>query len=208
MARRISFIRDKIAPPRFLAFLVILGAVFVLAVKPFGWERALMTGFDVAGTFFVISVAPLLKPYKAEAMREHARENDANRVLLLIITLIVTAAIIVAIAAELGGSGRPNALLVVGTLAVAWLFSNTVFALHYAFLFYIQDGQGGLDFPKSDEPDYVDFVYFAFTLGMTFQTSDTAITARDVRATVTVHSLAAFVFNIGVLAFTINVLGG
>ena len=62
--------------------------------------------------------------------------------------------------------------------------------------------------PGTDEPDYWDFVYFAFTLGMTFQTSDVSITDRRIRRVVLGHSLAAFVFNLGVLAFTINVLGG
>jgi uncharacterized membrane protein len=98
------------------------------------------------------------------------------------------------------------------TLALSWLFSNTVYALHYAHLFYTDDASGkdsgGIDVPKCDEPDYWDFLYFSFTLGMTFQTSDVEITSAPVRRTTIGHSLAAFVFNIGVLAFTINVLGG
>jgi uncharacterized membrane protein len=64
-----------------------------------------------------------------------------------------------------------------------------------------------VDFPGPGEPDYWDFVYFAFTLGMTFQTSDVAITDRAIRRVVTAHCLAAFIVNLGVLAFTINVLG-
>ena len=66
---------------------------------------------------------------------------------------------------------------------------------------------GGLDFKQKALPGYADFVYFAFTLGMTFQTSDTAITSGGYRRVATFHCFAAFVFNIGVLAFTINVLG-
>jgi uncharacterized membrane protein len=65
----------------------------------------------------------------------------------------------------------------------------------------------GLDFPGTPEPDYWDFVYFAFTCGMAFATSDVQVTSKHMRRLVTVHSLAAFAFNIGVLAFTINVLG-
>ena len=66
----------------------------------------------------------------------------------------------------------------------------------------------GSTFPKCDEPDYWDFLYFSYTLGMTFQTSDVDITSRHIRKVVVGHCLAAFVFNLGVLAFTINVLGG
>ena len=99
--------------------------------------------------------------------------------------------------------------LIIGTLATAWLFSNMVYALHYAHLAYMTPhGKcSGFDFPGTDEPDYWDFVYFAFTCGMAFATSDVQIVSKHVRRVVTVHCLAAFAFNIGVLAFTINVLG-
>ena len=122
--------------------------------------------------------------------------------------------ILVAVAKELQGKPQPSIVaLVVGTLALAWLFSNTIYALHYAHLYYAdadddQADDKGLDFPKCDEPDYWDFLYFSFTLGMTFQTSDVEISSRRVRRVVLGHTMAAFVFNIGVLAFTINVLGG
>jgi uncharacterized membrane protein len=87
-----------------------------------------------------------------------------------------------------------------------------IYALHYAHLYYSDastDGKDakGLDFPSCDEPDYWDFAYFAFTLGMTFQTSDVEISSRRVRKVALGQCMAAFVFNIGVLAFTINVLG-
>ena len=100
----------------------------------------------------------------------------------------------------------------IATLVLAWLFSNIVYALHYAHLYYRRgkDGKdrGGIDFPGTPEPDYSDFIYFAFTLGMTFQTSDSNITSGGMRSVVVFHCFAGFVYNIGVLAFTINVLGG
>ena len=83
--------------------------------------------------------------------------------------------------------------------------------LHYAHGYYVQDESGGdcrgLDFPGTRTPDYGDFAYFAFTLGMTFQTSDVAISSPATRRVVLLHTFAAFVFNIGVIAFTINLLG-
>jgi uncharacterized membrane protein len=97
-------------------------------------------------------------------------------------------------------------------LVLTWLFSNIVYALHYAHLFYLDgaDGgdAGGIDFPGCTTPDYWDFLYFSLTLGMTFQTSDVTISSRAVRRVVLGHSLAAFVFNLGIIAFTINVIGG
>jgi uncharacterized membrane protein len=104
------------------------------------------------------------------------------------------------------------AIKLVGTLLLIWLFANSVFTLHYAHYFYARadDGgdSGGFDFPGTVTPDYRDFAYFAFTLGMTFQTSDVAVTAREMRHAALLHSFGAFVFNIGVIAFAINVLGG
>ena len=146
-------------------------------------------------------------------MRRTARDNDANRTLLLTITAATMVVILVAVAGEL--KGRNDALavtLVIATLVLAWLFSNMVYALHYAHIFYLPDDggkdAGGLEFPDCPSPDYWDFLYFSATLGMTFQTSDVSVTARRIRRVVLGHSLAAFVFNLGVLAFTINVLGG
>jgi uncharacterized membrane protein len=124
---------------------------------------------------------------------------------------VVIAVLLVAIGAEaMGNNPEPFTKgLIIFTLAMAWLFSNTIYALHYAHIAY-GDERGrclGLDFPGTPEPDYWDFVYFAFTCGMAFATSDVQVTSKHMRRLVTVHSLAAFAFNIGVLAFTINVLG-
>ena len=146
-------------------------------------------------------------------MRDRAASNDANRAVLLAITGATMLVVLTAVAKELGGSPDPlSTALVVGTLAIAWLFSNTIYALHYADLYYSNDNDKpgddrGLDFPKCDEPDYWDFLYFSFTLGMTFQTSDVEITSGRVRRVVIGHTLTAFVFNLGVIAFSINVLG-
>jgi uncharacterized membrane protein len=140
-----------------------------------------------------------------------ARENDGKRTLLLVLTGIVVAVLMIAVASEtVGRNPQPiTRILIISTLIVAWVFSNTVYALHYAHLAYITPGNrcDGLDFPSTPLPIYWDFVYFAFTLGMTFQTSDVTITNERIRRVVTIHCLAAFFFNIGVLAFTINVLG-
>jgi len=210
MAERRS-IGNRIAPAHFILFAVVgVIAVAIAWVWMDEIRRAIMVGFDIAAVLFLLSVAPLLRTRKGADIRAHARDNDANRGVLLTITLVVLVVLFVAIATEtLKHSPEPfTKILIVATLAIAWLFSNTVYALHYAHLAYgDQIKCAGLSFPGTDEPVYWDFVYFAFTLGMTFQTSDVTITSKDIRRVVTMHSLAAFVFNIGVLAFTINVLG-
>jgi uncharacterized membrane protein len=199
---------QTIAPPRFIMFLVILVVASLVAASRLELAKAFLIGFDVAAGVFLLSIVPLFRATTPDEMRKHAAENDANRVGLLAIATTVTLAILTSVAAELGAKSKPDIVLIVTTLVFAWLFANTVYALHYAHIYYREGSKGGLDFSGDpDSPDYSDFVYFAYTLGMTFQTSDTAVETRQLRRIVTIHSFAAFVFNIGVLAFTINVLG-
>ena len=204
-------IGNMIAPPRFLAFLVAMIVAFPIAAHAFDrWALGAMAAFDVAAALFLISCVPLLGTREARVIREHATQNDANRHILLAITGIVMAVLLTAIAAEaVGHNPQPFTKgLIIGTLALAWVFSNTVYALHYAHLVYMHPDVGcvGLEFPRTAHPVYWDFVYFSFACGMAFATSDVVITETHVRKTVTFHCLAAFAFNIGVLAFTINLL--
>jgi uncharacterized membrane protein len=205
-------IGNWIAPWRFLLFIGLL-----LVGIPIGhhflhrWALGGMAAFDVAAAIFLLVCAPLLGMHEADDIREHAAQNDANRRVLLGITGVVIGVLLVAIAAEtIGHSPQPFTKgLIILTLALAWLFSNLIYAFHYAHLAYGDECHEccGLDFPGTPKPDYWDFIYFAFTCGMAFATSDVQITDRHVRKIVTIHCLAAFAFNIGVLAFTINVLG-
>jgi uncharacterized membrane protein len=207
-------IGNIIAPPRFLLFLFVTLAAGWFLLPLVGLRFGTMLAFDAGAVAFLLSALPLLS-HRASGMRESACRNDGNRAMLLLITVIVGAAVFTAIASEVlsGIKSNPWALpAILGTLALSWTFSNIIFALHYAHIFYTaaRNGAdaGGLEFPDTKEPDYWDFLYFAICLGMTFQTSDVTISSRRLRRVVTAHCLAAFVFNLGILAFTINVLGG
>ena len=202
----------------FVAILIVGAALATPAVMRLAHDplqdalfKGFMIGFDLAALFFLLASAHLLRIDDPQVIRDHAASNDANRALLLLITAAISAAVLGAVAMEtVGGGGAPGAktkMLIIATLGMAWLFGNTIYALHYAHLYYTEP-DGGLDFKQKVPPGYPDFVYFAFTLGMTFQTSDVDIADRHIRNVVTFHCLAAFVFNLGILAFTINVLGG
>ena len=203
-------------PTRLGGFLVALGflAPGCGIVFSLDWHSALLFGFDLAALLFLLSLWPIFRGSDAETMRRRAAQNDANRALMLLVTLGVMLAILTAVATELSGKSAPQPFaiaLAVASLAIAWIFSNMVYAMHYAHLFYLGNDQGedcgGLDFPDTPTPEYWDFVYFSFTLGMTFQTSDVEIKTAPLRRLVIIHSLAAFVFNLGILAFSINILG-
>jgi uncharacterized membrane protein len=205
-------IGNKIAPWRFIVFFVMLivGSALAIHVLMDDW-LGLIAGFDIAAAVFLLTCVPLLFIRDPLEIERLAAKNDANRTVLLVLTGIVIVALLIAIGAEVVRQ-RPEpttALIIIATLVFAWLFSNIVYSLHYAHMAYVQPKSGchGLDFPATPLPIYWDFVYFAFTIGMTFQTSDVTISNSRIRRVVTVHSFAAFIFNIGVLAFTINAIG-
>ena len=191
-------------PTPFLLFVALAAAGAAGGIALLGTRPGIMAGFDLAVVGFVGTTVPLLRR-RATAIRAAAPRHEAHRPRLFVILATV--------AVELAGRQKPNAgaiALVVATLALAWLFTTVVYAMHYAHLFYLEgpDGdRGGLTFPERPEPDYWDFLYFSATMGMTFQTSDVAITSPEVRRVALVHAVAAFVFNLGVLAFSVNVLG-
>jgi uncharacterized membrane protein len=206
-------IGNVVAPWRYLVFALLFLATGAAGWTVFGATRGVLGGFDIAALAFIVSCAPMFR-HEADDMRASARRNDANRVLILILSAAVMAVIMVLIGGELVQASRPapvDVALIVATLILSWLFSNLAYALHYAHLYYLParggGDSGGIEIPDTKEPDYWDFAYFSSCIGMTFQTSDSDVTSRAVRRTVMFHAVAAFAFNLGVIAFTINVLG-
>jgi uncharacterized membrane protein len=176
------------------------------------WYQAIMAGFDVAALGYAATL-PRLFGLDAAGIRKQAEPVDADRILLLGLTAVIMITILTAVASELTQRPAPDqkaVILIIATLFIAWCFSNLIYAIHYAHLFY--DGsrgdgdRGGVEFPRTSSPDYWDFVYFSYTLGMTFQTSDVSVIDGHWRKVIIFHCVAAFVFNIGVIAFSINIL--
>jgi uncharacterized membrane protein len=220
-------IGEKIAPPRFLLFILVMAATtgWTLWLDSAQWQQALVRGFNLAAVVFTLSLWPLSRDHTAAQMRLHSAQNNANRALVLTITAIVMLAILSAIAIDLPSAKNGDSwaiIKLVFTLAMAWSFTNLVFMLHYAHAFYgsAHTGsghtgtghgpaphRGGFEFPGTPEPDYWDFLYFSFTAGMSFAASDVNVTSGAVRRVLMVQCLLSFVFNIGVIAFTINALG-
>jgi len=217
--KKVAGLGNRIAPWRFLLFVALLVVGFFayrLAWPEGKVADAAAMAFDAAAVIFLATLFPLLRGSSPDIMRRHASENDANRPLILIITSVLTFIALAAISGELEGARNgeiPSIVKLVGTLLLIWVFANGVYALHYAHAYYTlsdetEEDVGGIEFPGTKMPSYGDFLYFAFTLGMTFQTSDVNITAPGIRHVALMHSFAAFIFSIGLIAFTINVLGG
>ena len=174
---------------------------------------ALVAGFDLAVFAFMVSVWPLWREGCPEDIRREAEQDDAGQMGLLLLTAIIIMVMLVAVGLLLAEKGRlpgGQIALLVGTLLFAWLFSNLVYTFHYARLYYGRgpagEDQGGLSFPGGEQPVFADFVNFAFVIGMTCQTADIDITSQRMRRLATAHGLLAFIFNLGVLALTVNVV--
>ena len=206
-------IGNRLAPLRFVLFFLLLIAGVGIGLAFLPRAEAIMIGFDIATAAFLLSCIGLFG-HEAGDMRKAARDNDANRVVLLVLTFVITLVILVTVAGELVGKDHPSLLeklLIVATLVLAWVGANMVYALHYAHLFYTRDDGGkdraGVVFPGDcKEPDYWDFVYFSFTIGVALQTSDVAITSPAIRRVAIGQSVAAFVYNLVVLALAVSVL--
>lgn len=215
MSRRAKLaVGRHIAPVRFLLFAAVFaGVAGALAALGDGSRTALLMGFDAGALVFLAASLTLLRS-DAEQMRGRAVDNDANRAGLLAISVLLSLVVLFAVGTLIASPerlDRGDIVLIVATLLLAWLFANMVFTLHYAHLYYLQEGgrdRGGLEVPGVKEPGYWDFLYFSFTLGMTFQTSDVTISGAHMRRVALGHCMAAFVFNMGILAFTVNALGG
>ena len=104
--------------------------------------------------------------------------------------------------------GRPYLALAVVTIFLSWTFIHVIFALHYAHEFYGEGRDrhiGGLEFPHDEQPEYWDFIYFSFVIGMTFQVSDVQVTSKLIRRMVVAHGIVSFVFNVAILALMVNI---
>ena len=170
--------------------------------------RALIA-WDVCLTLYLVLASHLMAASTIEHIRQRAAAEDEGQVTILVLTVAAALASLWAIFAELGaGPGRrPAHIALAGaTILLSWAFIHTMFALHYAHEFYDEDVAGGLAFPGGEpEPDYWDFVYFSFVIGMTSQVSDVGITNRQIRRTAAAHGVVSFVFNAALLALTVNI---
>jgi uncharacterized membrane protein len=205
-----KFMRIMRARPRL--FLSMLFGLLVLAVLPRHWEMTarLLIAWDIALALYLLAAYHLIMRADLGTIQKRAAQQDEGQVAILVLTVVAALAILAAIIIELGTrAGRaPNQVaLAVVTIALSWAFIHTIFALHYAHEYHDERraGAGGLDFPGDDEPDYWDFVYFSFVVGMTSQVSDVAVTSKAIRQTVIAHGVVSFVFNTTLLALTVNI---
>jgi uncharacterized membrane protein len=203
--------RDTVAVRILIA--VVLGAAVAVAVgNAVGWRFALV-GWVVTAGVYVVWTRLLLGGMDADQTREYVTREDPTR--WVADAVIVSASIaslagvgyVVAAESHSGAGAVVAALVGILTVAASWFAVHTLFTVHYARLYY-SDEPGGINFHDPEPPRFRDFAYVAFTVGMTFQVSDTDIGLTSIRATVLRHALLSYLLGAVVLAVTINLIAG
>ncbi len=211
MKALVSISRDTVAVRILLA--VVLGVAVALTVGNIvGWRFALI-GWVVTAGVYVGWTRLLLGGMDADQTRHYVTREDPTRwvadVVIVSASIASLGGVCYVVAAGTHSGVRALAAAVLGILAVAasWFAVHTLFSVHYARLYY-SDEPGGINFHDPEPPCFRDFAYLAFTVGMTFQVSDTEIGLTSIRATVLRHAMLSYLLGAVVLAVTINLIAG
>ncbi len=190
----------------------------------FALSTRLLIDWNVGTWFYFIATGIMIARATPETIRRRAKTTDEGKIFILVLTSVAAIAAIAAIVAHLAAgkdlSGTQKAMhigLAALTIVSAWSFIHLTYALHYAHEYFDEcrakpgepaSVRGGLVFPGDDVPDYYDFLYFSYVIGVACQTADIGLSSHEMRRVALIHCVLAFFFNSAVLAFTINVAAG
>ena len=221
---RHRFLRQIIGRPRLLVCTLI--GLGLLATMPAGWQLStrLLLAWNAGVWIYLVAAIVMMHRADEHSLRRAAIMIDESRFAVLALTIAAATVCIAAIVVHLGmvkemqGQSRHFHLtLAIATIVSAWTFIHVTFAQHYAHEFFIErqsekelpeDMRGGLRFPGSVKPDFSDFLYFSFIIGVASQTADVEICSRPMRRVALTHGVVSFFFNTMVLALTINIAAG
>ena len=203
-----------------LAYGLLAGLATAALPLPLIWQFRGLLGWSVGVAVYLALAWWLCERFDATRTRERAQAQDEPSVVLFFLMLLATMACVAAIVVmmqqgnDFSGAERTlHIAMSVIALIASWLFIHTMFAFRYAHRYYQEEKQHeadgpGLQFPGGLDPDYFDFLYYAFVIGMTSQVSDVQVTSREMRRITMVHGVLSFGFNMLVLALSINVVAG
>jgi uncharacterized membrane protein len=208
--------------PRLLSAAAVSFFLYFLLAGRAGAATRFLIAFDGGALMFLTAVWMMMAHATPDGMRRRAELEDEGRSTILVLSATAAIAILITLVFELHGiKDLPAAqaglrvVLAATTILLSWFFMNTIFALHYAHGYYGDADPssdykpvGGLVFPGQPKPDYWDFLYFSFVVGMTFQVSDVQIEDHTLRRGVLAHGVLAFFFNVIIVALTINIVAG
>lgn len=202
---------------------VLVGAVLATAafflIHHHSLLLRLMITWDVFAFVFCITSLIVFFTRSTGQIKKIAITEDGSRAFIILILLLASFASLIMVLLLMlsdvanGSSKVLYSIAAVSGMMLSWTMVHTTFAFHYAHLYYMDHitGEGnfeGLEFPGEKNPDYLDFAYFSFVIGMTFQVSDVEINDRIIRRLCLLHSLLSFLLNTFVVALTINLIAG
>jgi uncharacterized membrane protein len=195
-----------------MASLAVGLAVGVPVSVPLSWQLGLLLGWMAAATLFTVWMWVTIFPMDAHETALHAVREDTGRATSDVLLLIAAVASLAAVALLLqAGAAGPRkdlvAALGLSSVGLAWATVHTLFTTRYANLYYAGP-DGGIDFNEPGPPRYTDFAYVAFTIGMTFQVSDTNIETKQIRRTALRHAWLSFPLGAVIIATSINLVSG
>jgi len=217
-----SSLFQKLHP--FAKLLICLGIAvivyLVIQIEHLDLLTHVMIGWDTFCLGMIIMSWITFSITSSQQIRAQSKVQDSGRAVVFSITLIATFASILAVLLLLVTKQRfqsaetVHLIIAVAGMVLSWFLIHTIFTLRYAHIFYGDDEDkpgthaAGLEFPGDTDPDYFDFAYFAFVLGMTFQVSDVQITSKQLRRMAMWHGLLSFGYNTIMIALTINLIAG
>jgi uncharacterized membrane protein len=200
--------------PRLVVMAVVGIAVAIVVGATAKWVLAPMAGWGAAAITFNAWVWLSIGRMTAKQTKTHATREDPSRAATDLLILWAGVVSLGAVGLVLGAASSANgatagilAALTIVSVALSWFLIHTLFTFRYAMLYYA-DYLGGVDFNQDEPPRYTDFAYLAFTLGMTFQVSDTDLKNHLIRVTALRHALLSYLFGAVILATTINLVAG
>jgi uncharacterized membrane protein len=191
------------------------GVVAAVAAGLFGfWQFAAIVGWAAACLVYLGWVWLSVGRLDAASTKESATREDPTRgaadvlaLLASVASLAVVITLLIQGQSEQGAAKTVIPILAIVSILLSWFLVHTLFMLRYAKLYYVDDN-GGVNFNQDEPPQYTDFAYLAFTLGATFQVSDTNIEKHNIRVTVLRHALLSYLFGSVILAATVNLVAG
>lgn len=209
------------AGSRLLLCAAVGAMVFAALPETMRLPARLVSAWVAGVTLFLVLTVLVIADAPPERVRRRARLLDQRRWVILAIIVVAAGASLLALGFTLQKEPQETAaalatrIILAGlTVIASWTVTHTMFALHYAHHYYGDgpapgdDDRGGLVFPGGEAPDYWDFVYFAFVVGMTCQVSDVQVTSRAMRRMTLIHGILSFFFNAVILALAVNLLAG
>jgi uncharacterized membrane protein len=188
-------------------------AAFAVSWLATPWQTAALIGWNVAAIVFIVWIWLIVRGMDGAATAQHAVIEDLSRGTADLVLILASVISLIGVGLSLlegSDTGGLAKAMVVGVASVSvilsWATVHTVFMLRYARLFYA--GGGGIDFNDDRAPGYMDFAYLAFTIGMTYQVSDTSIGSKTIRRTALYHAYMSYLFGTVVVAMTINIVAG